>query len=85
MPPTAFAAVLDGLPLAADERRAIDELLALKSRAGEKDRIVIDIRLERLMRDRFDEVAEVRWRKVLTPMEETRNTLEAIFRRHVKT
>ena len=50
----------------------------------EKDRVEIDPRLGRLMRDRFDEVAEVRWRKVLPPMEETRETLEAIFRRYVK-
>ena len=33
MPPTAFAAVLEGSPLSADETEAMEELLAMKARA----------------------------------------------------
>lgn len=84
MPPTAFAAVLDGLPLAADETKAIGELLERKSRADEKCRVLADVRLDRLLTDRYDELGQIRWRKKLPPTDETRKMLEGIFRRCVK-
>ena len=84
MPPTAFATVLDGLPLAADETKAIDELLERKSRADEKCRVLADVRLDRLLADRYDELGQIRWRKRLPPMDETRKMLEDMFRSCVK-
>ena len=84
MPPTAFASVLEGLPLALDETKSIGELLAKKSLAGEKAGIIPDARLVRLVKDRYDELAEVQFRKVLPPADETRKVLEGIFRRCVK-
>lgn len=84
MPPTAFAAILEGIRLSADERTAIDELLATKARAAEKDRIRPDIRLDRLVKDRYDELASVSYRKVLPPVDETRKMLEDLFRQYVK-
>ena len=83
MPPTAFAAVLEGIPLSADEAAAVEELLAMKERATEKERIRPDVRLDRLLDDRYDKLAEVRFRKVLPPVDETRKRLEALFRRYV--
>ena len=79
-----FAAVLDGLPLAADETKAIGELLERKSRADEKCRVLADVRLDRLLTDRYDELGQIRWRKKLPPTDETRKMLEGIFRRCVK-
>ena len=84
MPPTAFASVLDGLSLTVDETKAIDDLLVKKSQAGEKDCIIPDVRLSRLIKDRYDELSEVQFRKVLSPVDETRKMLEEIFRKYVK-
>ena len=83
MPPTAFAAVLEGIRLSADERTAIEELLATKARAAEKDRIRPDARLARLVKDRYDELASVSYRKALPPVDETRKMLESVFCRYV--
>ena len=84
MPPTAFASVLGGLSLAADETKAIDELLTVKSRADEKDCVLPDTRLAGLLADRYDELNEIKWRKKRSSPEETRPTLEAIFRKYAK-
>lgn len=84
MPPTAFGAVLDGLPLAADEKRAIDELLECKSQAAEKDCVLPDSRLRRLLTDRYEELCKIKWRNVLPQPDETRRMLEKLFRRYVK-
>ena len=84
MPPTAFALVLEGLSLAADEMKAIGELLERKSRADEKSRVLADVRLDRLLTDQYDELGQIRWRKELPPMAETRKMLEGIFRKCVK-
>ena len=84
MPPTAFADVLEGIQLSADEKAAIDELLIRKAQAAEKDRIQPDTRLGRLLNDRYDALAEARFRKVLPPMDETRKMLEDLFRQYVK-
>ena len=83
MPPTAFAAVLEGIPLSTDEVSAIEELLIMKAWATEGDRILPDARLDRLVKDRYDELAELRLRKTLPPMDETRKRLEAVFCRYV--
>ena len=85
MPPTAFAAVLDGLPLTADEKRAITELLAKKSQAAEKDRILPDARFDRLLKDWYDGLCRIKWRNELPQHDETRRMLEKLFRRHAKT
>lgn len=84
MPPTAFADVLEGIQLSADEKAAVDELLIRKAQAAEKDRIQPDSRLVRLLNDRYDALAEARFRKVLPPMDETRKMLEDLFRQYVK-
>ena len=84
MPPTAFAAVLEGIRLSADERTAIEELLMTKARAAEKDRIRPDARLARLVKDRYGELASVSYRKALPPVDETRKMLEDLFRQYVK-
>lgn len=84
MPPTAFASILEGLSLAVDETKAIGELLANKSQAGEKDRILPDTRLDGLLTDRYDEVNKIKWRKQEPVSEATRPVLETIFRKYVK-
>lgn len=84
MPPTVFASVLEGLPLTEDETKALDELLVLKSQAGEHDRIRPDARLCCLLADRYDELGRIRWREERPPAEETRQALEDLFRRYVK-
>ena len=61
MPPTAFAAVVGGLALPSMQLQAIDRLLALKSSACEKDRILPDSALIDLLQDRFDELRQVKW------------------------
>ena len=83
MPPTDFASVLEGIRLSADEVAAIGELLARKSRAAEKDRIQPDARLDRLLGDRYDELASARYRRTLPPVDATRKMLEAVFRQYV--
>ena len=84
MPPTVFASVLEGLSLTEDETKAIDELLALKSQAGERDRILPDARLCSLLADRYDELGRIRWREERPPTGEVRLVLENLFRKYVK-
>ena len=84
MPPTVFASVLEGLSLTEDETKAIDELLALKSQAGERDRILPDARLCSLLADRYDELGRIRWREERLPTGEARLVLENLFRKYVK-
>ena len=84
MPPTAFASVLEGLPLTADEMKAVDELLLKKSQSGEKDCILPDKRLAGMLTDRYDELNKIRWRKQVPMSEATRPVLETIFRKYVK-
>ena len=84
MPPAVCAAVLEGLPLAVGETKALDELLALKSQAGERDRILPDALLCCLLADRYDELGRIMWREERSPTEETRLVLEDLFRKYVK-
>ena len=81
MPPTAFASLLEGLPLTVDETEAIEELLVKKSQAGEKDCVLSDTRLDGLLTDRYDELNKIRWRRQMPVSEGTRSVLEAIFRK----
>ena len=59
-------------------------MLIRKTRAAEKDRVQPDARLGRLLNDRYDALAEARFRKVLPSMDETRKMLEDLFRQYVK-
>ena len=82
MPPTAFAAVVDGLALPSMQRHAINRLLTLKSKACEKDRIYPDPELDDLLRDQFDELGCVKWPKRAPGC--TRADLDRLFQTHVK-
>ena len=84
MPPTAFASVLEGLPLTAGETKAIGELLAKKAQADEKECVIPDMRLNGLLADRYDELNGIRWRKQMPESEGARSVLEVIFRKCVK-
>ena len=84
MPPTVFASMLEELSLTVDETKAIDELLALKSQAGERDRILPDARLCSLLADRYDGLGRIRWREERPPTGEVRRVLEDLFRKYVK-
>lgn len=82
MPPTEFAAVVDGLALPSVQRHAIDRLLVLKSGACEKDRIHPDPGLGGLLQDRFDELGSVKWSSRAHGC--ARADLNWLFQTHVK-
>ncbi len=79
MPPTEFMKVLAGIDLSEATRREIDALLALKSRAAEKDRIVPPARLADLLADRFGEIESIAWRKEIAPQQKLRMEMERLF------
>ena len=81
MPPTEFARTLDGIPLDAQTREGIRNLLDLKAAAGEKDRIVPDASLSELLTDGYDDVVRHRWKKVLEPPQLVMHDLEVLFRK----
>ena len=79
MPPTPFAAVLEGVELSPDEREAVREVLAEKETALESDVLMPDARLDGLLADRYDAIASHPWRKQ-TSREANGNQLDALFR-----
>jgi predicted nucleotidyltransferase len=83
MPPTPFAAVLEGVELSPGEREAIRGVLDKKEQALESDVLVPDARLDGLLEDRYDDIASHPWRKQASP-EANGNQLDALFRSCVK-
>ncbi len=79
MPPAEFAKTLDGLSLPATVRRAVDELLELKSRAAEKDRVVPSEKLADMLKDRYEDVAGMTWKRTLEPLSRVREEMERLF------
>ncbi len=84
MPPTEFAKTLDGLALPSALRSAIGDLLELKIRASEKDRIVPCVELADMLKDRYEEVADMRWKRMLEPLAHVREEMERFFVEAVK-
>ena len=80
MPPTEFVRVLEGIDLADDTRRAIDDLLRLKSGAAEKDRILPSAALTPLLVDHFEELSAIRWTRTNDPLDEVRMDCDNLFR-----
>ncbi len=79
MPPTPFAAVLEGVELSPDEREAVRDVLAKKETALESDVLMPDARLDGLLADRYDTIASHPWRKQ-TLTEAAGDQLDALFR-----
>ena len=83
MPPTPFAAVLEGLELSPGEREAVREVLAKKETALESDVLMPDARLDGLLADRYDTIASHPWHKQISS-ESNIGQLDALFRLCVK-
>lgn len=81
MPPTPFAAVLERVSLAPDEREAIRDVLARKEVALESDVIVPDARLAHLLADGYDSTHP--WRNG-GMADNAYDKLEQLFRDRVK-
>ena len=83
MPPTPFAAVLEGVELSPDEREAVRDVLAKKETAHESDILLPDAKIDGLLEDRYDTIASHSWRARVST-EAVIDQLDALFRSCVK-
>ena len=80
MPPTAFADVRRGVELTPAANAAIDRLLAIKSAANEKDRLVPDVALAPLIEDQLGVLGAHVWREPSNDLTAARAAFTRFFR-----